>query len=298
LPAGVRMGPFSYTAPAQKPLAAVVTFGPGGLEGRLEAGPFQDLADALVSTPGGRNFAVPLRPDNSFSVGSEDILPAGQFLASAVLTDRQQRRQSVYRELLKRGPGAGRSEGPDVLYAWARPLDMHFTLDRDAKFVGNALLMVPLHLERPAPGGRMTIPGPFVPCRRILEGASTRLTLEATVATDMHLRFQLPEVVLPFKVERARLLTRIDAPDRRVTVSGLTDGGPVELHRVESPLDPLRVDVSDERLLRLDAEGGLHLNLSVSDTLRAAEAGQRDLQAGQKWTIEYIELEVTGRSQE
>src|SRR5262249_61231702 len=112
---------------------------------------------------------------------------------------------------------------------------------------------------------------------------SSALSQEPGMATDMLLRFQFPDEVLPFKVERARLLTRIDAPARRVTISGLADDGPVELHRVESPLDPLRVDVTDERLLRLDAEGGLHLNLSVSDTPRAADARQPRLAAGQKW---------------
>src|SRR5439155_14878080 len=128
----------------------------------------------------------------------------------------------------------------------------------NARTVGSALLTVSLRLERSAPGGRITLPGPFLACRRMLENASTPLTLELSQPTDMHLRFQLPAAVLPFKVERARLVASINAPGRRVTVLGRRGDELVELHNVDSPLDPIRVDLTDERWLRVDAEGGLH----------------------------------------
>ena len=84
----------------------------------------------------------------------------GQFLAGAVLSDEQQRRQKLYREFLK----PVQNERPDdrpVLLAWARPVETHFRLAAEARETGTALLIVPLRLERPAPGTRVTIPAPL-----------------------------------------------------------------------------------------------------------------------------------------
>jgi hypothetical protein len=295
LPAGVRTAPFQYTAPAEAPVEAVARFGPDGLEGQLAPGPFREPADALLSAVNGRNMAVRLGPDGSFRAGVEDVLPTGQYLAGTVLSDRQQRRQELYRQLLKR-PASGAAPSRNVLLAWAEPIDMHFALAADARVAGSALLAVPLRLERPPPGERVTVPGPLLAYRRIMEAGSTGPTLESDQRAGMHLRFQLPAVLLRFRVERARLVVRIDAPGRRVTVAGLADGEPVELHRVESPLDPIRVEIAQERLLRPDDGGGLHLNLEVSASLGAQE-GPPAQRITQKWTIEYLELEVVGRAE-
>jgi hypothetical protein len=290
LPAGVRLGRFRYTAPTGAPLTAVARFGPKGIEGQLAAGPFRGLADALLNPADGRNLAVGVQEDGTFRAGSADVLPGGQFLRGTLLTDQQQRREALYREFLKpRGTGA--PEGRDLLLAWAEPIDIHFLLPPEARTVGAALLVVPLEFERPAPGERVTIPGPLVRCRRILRGAPARPTLLSRTGTDMDLRFQLPAAVQPFRVERARLAARIDAPSRLVTVTGQADGKPVDLYRADSPIDPIRVEITDERLLRLDEAGGVRVNFTVSDL----PAGGKRSTGDDKWAIEYLELEVTGR---
>src|SRR5262249_58123434 len=111
--------------------------------------------------------------------------------------DRQQRRQELYREFLKRSP-SGRRDERNVLLAWARPLDLGFALGEEPRTVGNALLVFPFRLERPAPGIRVTIPGPLLSYRRQLDGAIVRLKRDFFDAADMHLRFQLPAALLPF----------------------------------------------------------------------------------------------------
>jgi hypothetical protein len=290
LPAGLRYAPFRYTVPTEHPIAAVAHFGPDGLEGKLTTGPFQELNDAVLSPPNGRNLSVRLSTDGAFRVGADDVLATDQFLSGAVWTDRQQRRQEVYRQLLK-PPDAGRPDGPNVLMAWAKPIDMHFKPVPDARVVGNALLAVPLQLERPAAGQRVTILGPLIPYRRILGNGTSRLTPWGKTAADIHLRFQLPPSVLPLQVERARLDARIEAPARKVAIAGWADGRPVELKTMENPLDPVRIEIADERLLRLDEDGGLHLNLSVSEP---AEGNAIGALSEDKWTIDYLEVEITG----
>src|SRR5262249_28593367 len=152
-------------------------FGPHGLEGKLTAGAFRDLADAVLSPRNGRDMAVRLRPDGSFTAGEADVLPPGEYLTGAVLSDRQQRRQAFYRGAVKR-PAPGRPDGPPVLMAWASPIDMHFAQGAGARSAGQALLVVPLRLARTPPGEHVTIPAPLIPCQRILNGRPSRLPPE------------------------------------------------------------------------------------------------------------------------
>jgi hypothetical protein len=52
------------------------------------------------------------------------------------------------------------------------------------------------------------------------------------------------------------------------------------------------------RLLRLDEQGGLRLNLSVSDFLPGGAPGRQAGAAGDdRWAVEYLEVEVTGRAE-
>jgi hypothetical protein len=298
LPAGVRLATFRYTGRAGEPITAVAHFGPEGLEGMLASGPFREPTDALLATPEGRNLTARLQPDGSFRADPDDVLPAGQFLASAVLTDRQQRRQDLYRQFLKQ-PEGGDTRPGNLLLAWADPIDMHFRLAADARTVGTALLALPLRLERSAPGTRVHIPGPLVPGRRLVDGRPEPLPGGAhQQALDVPLRFQLPAAVLPLKIERARLVARIDAPGRRVTISGGPEAGKGELHHVDSPVDPIRLDITDRSFLRVDAGGGLHLNLAVGDQPQAGGSTPGARPVGQGWRIDYVELEVTGRTED
>jgi hypothetical protein len=295
LPAGVRYARFRTTAATGRPVTATATFGPDGLEGKLEAGPFADAADALLYSPAARQLAVRLRPDGTFRAGSADALPAGQPLAGGLLSDRQQRRQAFYREYLKKPRRL--PTGP-TLMAWAGPADTHFALAEGARAVGDALLVVPLRLERPAAGRRVTVPGPLVAVRRLLDEGPAHLTWESPAAADMLLRFQLPPAVLPFRVERARLSARFAAPGRRVTVSGRDGAKSVEFFAADSPLDPLRVEITEPRFLALDKGGGLLLNLAVGAAAPAPAAGGLPAAPPEKWTLEYLELEVTGTVEE
>jgi hypothetical protein len=236
----------------------------------------------------GRPLAVRLNPDGTFRAGSGDVLPPGQWLAGTLLSDEQQQRQEVYRTFLKRSEVGRPREQRNLLLAWARPIDMHFRLANEPRHTGTALLIMPLRLERPDSGTRVTVPGPFLSYRRIKDGVSIGLTPGSNLAVDSDLRFQIPAELLPFKVERARVLLRIEAPSRRVTLSVPSKDKPVEVHGVDNPLDPIRVDLADEKLLGLDAEGGLSVRLAVSEPLKG---GQEE-----KWTLHYIEVEVTGQT--
>jgi hypothetical protein len=295
MPVGMRVASFRCTVPTRQPLEAVAHFGPDGVEGRL-SGPVEDPADGLLHRPGARNLAVTITTEGAFRATSQDVLPRGQLLAGTVLSDRQQRRQEVYRELLRR-PSTRSGGTGHVLMAWGRPLDTHFHFAPVTRTTGSALFVIPLRMERSAAGKRVTVPGPFISPQRLLQDVVSRPALESTEKTEMHLRFQLPAEVLPLQPERARLLLRIEAPGRPVSIAGRAENKFVEVHQVDSPLDPIRIEITEPRFLQLDDEGGLHLNLKIGDAAEDRAAAKRPSELDTKWTIDTLELEVSGRTQ-
>jgi hypothetical protein len=291
LPVGVQFAPFQTTIATGRPVTAVAHFGPKGIEGTLAAGPFHGAADAILSVPGARKLAVRIGPDGTFRAGSTDLLPPGDYLAGD-LNDRQQRRQEIYRQFLADG-GPTRFRDRRLLFAWTEPVELPFSLVQGARRAGDALVIVPLRLERSPAGQSISIPAPFLAVRRIREQGPGPVVLGSNASADQHLRFQLPPEVLPFRVEKAQLTVKINAPSRQVTIGAWDQGQLRKLDSVSSPLDPIRQPIPDRTLLVLDDQGGLHLNLAVVD----AEPARRGA-TGQKWTIEYLELEVSGRTED
>lgn len=285
LPAGVRTGPFRHTSRTREPVEATVRFGPNGLEGRVAAGPFRQLEDALLSTPGQHVMAIRPGPDGSFRAGSEDELPAGQFMVSGLLSDRQRARQRLYEKLLAE-PKPRYLANRSLFLAWAEPVDMHFLLAAEARTTGAALLTIPLQFERTPPGTRVTVPGAFMECRRISsDGRALQVATESPLAATMRLRFQIPASVLPLVVERARLTLRLNALGREV-VLGATD---VTLRRLTSPLGAQQVDIDDPALLRPDEQGAIFVNVQIGEA--RSGGGERNL-----WRIESAGLELRGRT--
>ena len=300
LPAGIRTGPFRATVRADK-LSAVARFGPDGLTGRFDTGPFRVPADGLVVTPA--RDPLPVRfGENAFTARGEDALPPGQYLTIAVLSDRQQQRQALYRQLL--GPYFPKHwEGRDLLLAWADWDELPFRVGEGDRAVGAALLVVPLEFERPPPGTRVTVPRAFIPYSRMVLGRPFPMTLGGSLGSEMELRFQLPPSVLPLAVERLRVSVKVRTPARRFTVSGHADATLVTLFDAENPLEPIVLDVTDPRLLRPDPDGGLRLTVKIGEQRQPEGAGQTpprgkspERAIDQEWKIESLGVEVVGRT--
>jgi hypothetical protein len=91
----------------------------------------------------------------------------------------------------------------------------------------------------------------------VVGGGLAHVPREASGAVDPHLRFQLPESVLPMQVERIRLVGQLDARLRQLTISGKDGETFVEIHRADDVLGPLQIELAEQRFLQLDARGGL-----------------------------------------
>lgn len=272
LPAGLRLGSFAYTTHLDHPPAAGARFeANGSLNGKLLTGSLTGLEDVVLSTPSGRPRAVILQPDGSFVADDRDLLP-GQYLSGTVLSDKQQRRQAIYRSLLGEALPL-HLQNRTALFAWEDKGDVPFTFDSDAHRGGGTLLVVPIRFTRPTAGSHVTVPGAFLQCKRVLEGrAASRPPLRGNTPIDMRLRFQVPPKLLPLKIERARFSMRVRAVARQVTVSGIAGNKVVALKTSDEPDGTLEVEIQQPEFLHLDAEGGLQVEVAIGLPLRQLPA--------------------------
>jgi hypothetical protein len=221
------------------------------------------------------------------------LLPAGQYLSGAVLTDRQQRRQDAYRRFFaKTKPPADH----DSLYVWAEAGELPFAVAGATRTVGQVLLAVPVAHEYVA-GESVLIPDGFIPFAAVIDGRQVPPRMEHTEPVRSRLRFQLPTGGRPFTVERATLAARVRAPSRKFVVRGVAEGQTVQLFEQLGASGSIRVEVNDPRLLRTDPQGGLHIEIAVSE--RIGPDGREQpfslREKGVKWQIESLSLEVVGR---
>jgi hypothetical protein len=304
LPAGLRMASFDVSLDSDEAIVARGVLGPEGLTGTLKSGLFEGESDALIVLPWGRRLGIHLAPDGTFSAGSGDVLAEGQFTTEGMLDDLQRRRQTVYQELLAVEAGTNLTER-SLLMFWADPLEMNFTLPRAERQLGSALAVVPFQLDRTLPGSSVVIPSPFITfrCVRGLDkqpsGAYSNHRAEwikSVAPTRVWLRFQMPEQILPVKLDRAELVVKIDAFMWNLDVCALVGQETIPLGTGTRPVGTLRFDIDRPDALQLDGAGGLVLGILVSQE-SAPEAPPADTSRRPSWRIYDVQLEVRGTTQ-
>ena len=161
--------PFSQTGVIDEPISAKAMFGPDGIKRAMSLGPFQDVSDLVIATPGYGGLTVRSVSRGEFAAEATDVVRAGEFIGGSIFSDEQRRRQAVYRNLLL---DSGREDYPQrpTLLAWAEPFDLNFKFPLDVERKGAALIAIPLEFERAPPGTRLRIPAPFLPFQPV--GAS------------------------------------------------------------------------------------------------------------------------------
>jgi hypothetical protein len=290
LPAGVRTGTFQATRETGT-LAARVRFGKEGLVGEFTRGPFHTPEDSLLLTTTREVAGLELSADGKILSKPTDTYAPGQYLASAVLTDRQQRRLEIYRKLLK-SPLPEHLAGREFLLTWATPEQTLFDLGPDTRTVGSSLLIVPLDFVRTDPGQPVTVPRTFLPSRRVLNGNLLTVVPDGIYPHESRIRFQIPPSVQPMTITKAVVHAKIRANSRTVTLSGYDGDTPVKLSSTDSPIDTYTIEITDPKFLKPDATGGLHLGIAISGGL----PGQPP--ADTKWEIETLGVEIQGTTSE
>jgi hypothetical protein len=162
-PQGLRLADNATSVRLETPVAVNATVNPEGIRGQLVPGLPTPPEDAVLLTSTGR-LGVKLDADGTFTARPDDVLSAEQYLAADVLSDAQIRRSKVLETLLG-GESRGRFARQPSLAFWTKPLDGGFRFGDGLQELGEALVLVPIDLRRPAPGTEMSIPSPLVSIR-------------------------------------------------------------------------------------------------------------------------------------
>jgi hypothetical protein len=151
---------------------------------------------------------------------------------------------------------------------------------------------MPLQITRPAPGTKAVIPSSFLPYRAV-PGPGGRGTAPSydplsgrwgtmSSSSDTWLRVQLPEEVLPGRLERLSLRLQIEAPSRKLRIAAIQNDEAVTIAERDNPAAVLEITIDEPEHLQLDADGGVRIGLLVSEAFAAdrrnAEWQVQDLQ--------------------
>ena len=298
---------FHYGGQALAPVDARASFGPEGLAGSISSGPFEDLSDVIIATENHRFIAAQIRPGGSFDSTPQDVLALDQFVVGNLVTDEQRRRQAFFQSHFARDSGQEPATLPSrlMMYAWAKPLDMGFSFPEESRRDGFALLAIPLAINRPATGGKVLIPSPFVdieafPSRDYdakspLYDSARDLWHESRIASQTYLRFKLPADIIPLQVERCHLTIQIDALSRQVEIVGFDNDKTITLEVHDGPLGTIRLAIDRSDVLRLDEHGRLLLGLFVGKHPDESNDVGFDKSA-LGWQLKSVSIDVEGQT--
>jgi hypothetical protein len=326
LPGGsIQMVSFQQPAVLPSTIAATIRFGPGGVEGRIESGLLRELDDALIASPPALPLAVTIRPDGSFAGGRDDVLAAGQYTAERVLSDDGRRRQEYCRHVLDPVDDISFPTAP-TLFGWSSPVASGLRWPAGTREAGSAFMAVPLRFERTPGGHPFEVPATFI---RVALGVGKRgksMTYNArtgewlrggSIASETRLRFILPPQVVPCRLNRARLMVKLNAPSRTLQVFSVNQDEDQLYQEIRNPSGVYEFNIDRPELLTLDANGELQFTIGVTESDEEREARERMTGSGNRkqergppgmnrelqdsfttWQIDYVRMDVSGTTLE
>jgi hypothetical protein len=300
------------TQPLEEPVAAVVQFGPDGLSGRLSTGRLGAVADAVILSPPAAAAAVSFGDDGRIACRPDQILPADDFSANAILSEKQRWRQDVMRTLFdRRAVEEVNQPRSHALAFWCDPVDQAVSLPDGFEKRGTALAIMPLEFRRTPADTEFRIPANFLRATNcpgprgrstMFDARTGRWRMGRTAPGEVVLRFALPPHVLPCRLQEGVLTVRLAAPSRSFTISSYKDRTPVVVQRIDNPDGVFECPLMADHLGQ-DERGGVRLVLAIGPT--AAElVDEAMLESGEtvagspasRWQIDYAILTVAGRT--
>ncbi len=292
-----------------------------GFEGRVKGLEADRCEDAVIVAGTSPSLAVEFASGsgNVFASDRSNVLTAGQYINSAIVSDVQQARQQLLRQMLVGDtPPFGREP---ILLVWTDPVDSGVEFADDFKRRGSALVSLPVLIEPSEAQSEFQVPSTFV---RIESYAGARGTsslfnsrsgewIELNRSGEVEVQCMVPEALLPCTLSRADVTIKINAPSRTLEIKCLVDG---EFKTVMTKPDPsglIRFEIVDPKLLSLSEQGGLVMSVNVSETeaerlkaesesLAAAEAASSGALAlpadndpsRSTWKIDYLHVDFEG----
>lgn len=297
---GIHFASYSRRQRVARPLSARATFTAEGLTGVIQSAPWENLSDALIATPEGKNLAVRMGEKGHFRVAAGDPLPPNQFFIDAVLTDEQRRRAKVISQLLMNS-GSSSFPGVPTLLAWAPATAVPLSLSAVTPIQGATLLAIPLGMDRPEADTKIVIPAPLLPYQSVAlpsgapastayDNAQRKWIGPLTQASKIALRFQIPREIRPFRLEEAELKIKVHAPGRQLKIAATGPAEEVIIASFDSSTGRLQRRIDQPQLLQGEDRGDLSLIVIVGH--RTDEQLGSIAEVG--WQIDDLSLHVSG----
>jgi hypothetical protein len=299
LPLAVRMASMNQVVRLPQRLSAELTINEQGVQGQWYGGTGA-LEDAVIASTAGA-LAPRWSGDAQFIATPDDRLLIGRFVTGN-MTAIKGRRQTIYRELMLGGRAGFDVMQPPFptqlsLMGWTSKLPGGLSVPQDdVVHRDETLVVVPLTIRRPASGTPITVPGPLIAYEtvRSRSGSATSLVFDnnrrrwigdMNSAQVVPLQFQLPQALLPLRLERVLVELEIRAPGRTVQLLDYKTES-IVLAEAPSPDGVVRLQVSDLSAVAIDAQGAITLCISVTEPT--------NLDTTPTWDIRGLQLQVGG----
>ncbi len=268
-------------------------FGPLGLQISGRRTLLGQLRDAVIAAPCGVMALVHLGHGQNLA-GHAEILPAGQFVRSALLTRLAQRHNTIESRLFTAG-------GPTtpLLMGWRSSVSPSVQLARQIPVVFNqTLLVIPVDLQPSVPGTQVAIAWPYL-SYSLVSGPGEQAPApvydirnhkwlrDLSAPAKIYIRFQLPPAVLPLKIASAVLTLKVTAPGRPVNVMAPVRGRWIRIGGMPNGAGTLRVHPTAAEMSDIGKAGGWRCAVMVGG----------NIDPNSTWHITALRLSVAGTVQ-
>lgn len=286
------------SAEIRERVEAMASFNAEGVTGTLSLPEGLTPEDAIIDFTQGR-IGVQFTERNQWTALESDTLSDNEFLNANLLGDEQRRRVAILSQLLDGSERPWNSSQPHLLF-WTPPWESGLNIDDSYQREGEALVAVPLELQRPPDNSRITIPGPLLPYREVtgpdgkrpagLYNRRKQEWLEKKYASSTWLGFDVPEVLLPLSLEQVDVRIAVTGPVGQLELWAWDGERRVSLQRWEKPVGQLAATFDRDAGLSVSEGGQLVLFLSAGegtfDNTASLENPRSD------WQIESFDLSL------
>ncbi len=288
----------------------VARFSARGLVCQFSTGQFTQVRNAFVQAPMGA-FALPRAAHGAMLCTARNTLPAGEYVRSAIFSQRQAAEQKADALLAPPRPR------PMFCFwtspsATARPDRAPGSSPRSLLHISPAgrrtqqmLVATPLTFQRVAPGAMVRIPSAFVPIQLTTVGgrfarctaydvSTGRWLPDINRGTTIWLKLRVPPSVASLRLSRVRVHVKINAPQRRVTAVAFRDGHIVPFGSRMSPMGALTFTwraghgaKARTGVWRVSPRAGLYVGLRIAHINNPLRS----------WTLTSFSVGLGGRAQ-
>ncbi len=291
-----------------QPWNAIGKFTPDGFQVRTDGLDPNVCEDSFIATVGTPDLALVVSEEPEQIYRGNGVLMPGRFIGSSVLSDRQQKRQQLLRDLS--APEIEFFNQEPTLVTWSKPLEIGLEFGEGYERVGWSLVSLPLRFEKTPAGTSFKVPSTFVRQGPFLGtlgskfyNPTTGKWLDGLVKPgEVGVRCLVPQSVMPCELGNAQIALVIKAPGRTVAIQGFVDGEFKTLQEFVSPIGAVQYAITDPAALLLDEKGGLRVRIRVSESDEQKAAAQLAQETGENqgeplrntWGIESLQVSFEG----